>query len=312
VRALVPVLAGLAAVLLSACGDDGGDAASPAAGEIPEPGGSLRLAVPGTITTLDPLLADGRAERLASRQVHEPLNSRQAGPFGQTRERPGLARTFESSDGDTIWTATLRPGVRFQDGEPLDADAVLAHVERWLSTTTGRALLPELIVADNPQPGLVRFQLDRPTPDFPTELSAARLGLVAPQALLGAGTAPLAIGAERTGTGPFELREHDGGRTLLARNADWWGTPLGLGPGVDQVELVDVEGGEERVGQLESGSVDVAAALDQDLARVVARNPLLTVVRGGGSALGMERSVRGIESADVEQPLADVWLTDIG
>lgn len=309
---LVALLLGLAAVLLSGCGDDGGGAASPAPGQIPEPGGSLRLAVPGSIETLDPLLARGRAERLASRQVHEPLSSRQAGPFGQTRERPGLARAFESSDGDTIWTATLRPGVRFQDGEPMDADAVLANVERWLSTSTGRALLPELIVADNPQPGLVRFQLDRPAPDFPAELAAARLGLVAPQVLLGAGTSPLPIGTERSGTGPFELREHEAGRTLLARNAEWWGTPLGLGPGVDQVELADVEGGKARVAQLESGSVDVAAVLDPELTRAVVENPLLTVVRGGGFALGMERSVRGIESADLEQPLADVWLTDIG
>ena len=308
---LAVLLAGLAVVALGGCGDDGGGAASQTAGEIPESGGSLRLAVPGSVTTLDPLLAEGRAERLASRQVHEPLNSRQAGPFGQTRARPGLTRTFESSADDTIWTAKLRPGVRFQDGEPLDADAVLANVDRWLSTSTGRALLPELIVADNPQPGLVRFQLDRPTPDFPTELSAARLGLVAPQALLGAGSGPLSIGSVRSGTGAFELREHETGRTLLARNAGWWGTPLGLGPGVDQIELADIEGGEERVGQLASGSVDVAAALTPRLAREVAGNPLLTVVRGGGSALGMERSVRGIETTEAEQPLADVWLTDI-
>ena len=299
-------------LLIAGCADDGGgDVTSPTAG-IPEPGGTLRLAVPGAIDTLDPLLAQGRAERLASRQIHEPLVSRQAGPFGQTRERPGLVRSIEASAGDTVWTATLRPRVRFQDGEPLDADAVRANIERWLSTSVGRALLPGLIVSDNPAPGVIRFQLDRPTPEFPRQLAAARLGIVAPAALAEMGPEGLSITATQTGTGPFDLRERGAGRTLLARNATWWGTRIGLGPGVDQLELLDVSPGEARVEQLESGAVEVAAALSPELARSVLSNPLLAVVRGDGDALGMERSVRGIESADVEQPLADAWLTDIG
>ena len=299
-------------LLLAGCADDGGGDAPSSAGEIPEPGGTLRLAVPGEIETLDPLLAQDRAERLASRQIHEPLVSRLAGPFGQTRQRPGLVRSLVASAGDTIWTATLRPRVRFQDGEPLDADAVRANVDRWLSTSVGRALLPGLIVADNPAPGVVRFQLDRPTPDFPRQLASARLGIVAPAALAEMGPGGLSIGSTQTGTGPFDLRERDAGRTLLARNATWWGARLGLGPSVDQLELLDVPRGEARVEQLESGSVEVAAALSPELAGRVLSNPLLSVVRGGGDALGMERSVRGIESADVEQSLADVWLTDIG
>lgn len=297
--------------LASGCGDEEGAGSSPSVGEIPEPGGTLRLAVPGGIETLDPLLADDRAERLASRQVHEPLLSSQAGPFGQTRQRPGLARSFTASAGATIWTATLRRGVRFQDGEPLDADAVLDNVERWLATAPGAALLPELSAADSPQPGLVRFLLEAPSPRFPRSLASARLGLIAPDALAGLGTSSLSLAAAGTGTGPFEFREREPGRTLLARNAAWWGTPLGLGPGVAQLELLDVPSGADRVEQLIAGSVEVAAGLSPRLARRVEANPLLTVVRGGGGALGMERSVRGIESADVEQPLADAWLTDI-
>jgi len=271
---------------------------------VPEPGGTLRLAIEGPVETLDPLLASTRAERLASRQIHEPLVSLQSGPFGQTRQRPGLIRSFEASAGATIWTAKLRPGVRFQNGAPFDAGAVLANVDRWLATSTGRALLPELIVADNPQPGVVRFQLDRPSPDFPRRLDSGRLGIVAPDSLA-------AGGAEALGTGPFELREQEAGRLLLARNGAWWGGPLGLGPGLDQIELIDLPA-REGLGQLESGAVEVAAVPDAELARRALRDPLLTVVRGGGLALGMERSVRGIESGDADQSLADAWLTDLG
>jgi len=266
--------------------------------------------MPGTVDELDPLFATGRAERLASRQIHEPLISRQSGPFGGTRERPGLVRSLVPSSGETIWTATLRPRVRFQDGSPLDADAVRANVDRWLATTAGRELLPELIVADNPAPGVVRFQLDRPAPDFPRRLADARLGVVAPAALAEVGSGAMGADPIQSGTGPFELREREAGRTLMARNATWWGAPLGLGPGVDQVELIDPGGGVAGAEQLESGSVEVAALARAEV-REVKRNPLLSVVRGGGPPLGAERSVRGLSSAEETQPLADVWLTDL-
>lgn len=304
-------LAATALIAAGGCGASEGGESSAEAGVIPEPGGTLRIAVADPIETLDPLLAASSAERLASRQIHEPLLSRQAGPFGQSRQRAGLARTFQASAGDTIWTATLRGGVRFQDGEPLDADAVLANVDRWLSVAAGRALVPELIAADSPRPGQVRFLLDGASPRFPQRLASARLGLIAPNAIAAVEDGLLLPSASRTGSGPFELREREGDRTLLARNADWWGTPLGLGPGVDQLELVDLRDGRLRIDGLVGGSFEVADDLDPDLVRAVERNPLLTVVRGGGSVLGMERSVRGIESAATDQPLADVWLTDI-
>ena len=255
--------------------------------------------------TIDPLLASSPAERLASRQVHEPLVSRQAGPFGLTRQRPGLVSSLRSSAGGALWTATLRRGVRFADGESFDADAVVANAERWLAVAP--ELVPELVVAFSPKPGVVSFQLDRPSPRFARRLASARLGIVAPDAISGLGAAPLSLAAIRTGTGPFELREREVGRTLLARNPAWWGVPLGLGPGLDQIELIDDDDGVE---QLIAGTIEVAAELDPAEARRVAADPLLTLVRSGG-ALGMERSVRGIESAEVDQPLADAWLTDL-
>lgn len=309
---LFAAAASLALLLpVAGCGGGGEGGTFASATETPEPGGTLRIGIRGPIGTLDPLLAVGRSERLATRQIHEPLNSLQAGPFGQTTERPGLARSFASSAGDTIWTATLRRGVRFGNGEPLDADAVLANVERWLAVPPGPELVPELSVADSPQPGQVRFQLNGPAPRFPRRLASPRLGLIAPEALAGLGSSSLPITSTRTGTGPFELRERGDGRTLFARNASWWGTSLGLGPGVDQVEVIDQVSERSEVELLLTGSIEVAADLDPAEAKRVAANPLLTVVRGRGTALGMERSVRGIESADLEQPLADVWLTDI-
>ena len=252
-----------------------------------------------------------RAERLAARQVHEPLVSRESGPFGQARERPGLVRSLRPVAGGTIWTAKLRPGVRFGDGEPLDADAVIANAERWMQVGPGPGLVPDLLAVDSPRPGQVRFLLGRSEPRFPQALANPALGIVAPAAITNAAGGSVRVDYDGSGTGPFELRERESGRTLLARNASWWGTRLGLGPGVDQIELLDVPAAGARARQLLSGSVVVADDLDQRAARRVDDDPLLTTVAGDGSIVGLDRSVRGIEPGEDDLALADVWLTDL-
>ena len=274
-----------------------------------EPGGPLAVALADPIETLDPLHARNRAERLASRQIYEPLRSLQQGPFGENRRRPGLARSFHPNGSATIWTARLRRGVTFSDGEPLDADAVLVNARRWLDSAAAGELLPELSAVDSPRPGRVRFLLDRPSQRFPRALADPRLGLVAPAPLLDLERGGLRL--EAGGTGPFDYRGREGGGVLLARTADWWGTPLGLGPGVDQVELTVVPVAARRIEGLLSGAVDVADELGGTAMQRIADDPLLTAVRGPAAKLGLERSVRGIDSAAAAQPLADVWLTDL-
>jgi MarR-like DNA-binding transcriptional regulator SgrR of sgrS sRNA len=275
----------------------------------PEPGGTLTVTLADRIDSLDPLATLNRAERLASRQVFEPLRSWQSGPFGATRRRPGVARSFHPDADRSVWTARLRRGVSFQDGEPLDADAVIANVHRWTGSAAGRALLPALRAADSPRPGRIRFILGRPVPRFPDALSSPRLGLVAPAYLTGGGRSPLPLDA--SGTGPFEYRGREHDAVVLARNSGWWGAALGLGPGVDQVELACDPVSGHRLAGLLDGAVAVADDLGRNAAGRIADAPLLTIVRSTADTIGIERSVRGIDSTAAAQSLADVWLTDL-
>lgn len=293
--------------MLAGCGDDPLSGPAGRSGE-PEPGGTLTVAVADEIGTLDPLRVRSRAERLASRQVYEPLRTWQTGPFGDTRRRPGVARSIRPSPDATAWTVVLRRGVTFQNGEALDADAVLLNADRWIASPQGRALLPGLTAADSPRPGRVRFILDGPGESFGAALADPHLGLIAPGWLIG--LAGGALRRDAAGTGPFEYRGREGGSVLLARNAEWWGTPLGLGPGIDQVDFSVDPSPAHRLAALLSGAVEVADDLARSAAGRISSAPLLTTV-DGAAIVGIERSVRGIDSASAAQSLADVWLTDL-
>jgi ABC-type transport system substrate-binding protein len=310
------VLAAALAVLAAAgCGDDdGGAGAVGDAGLEPGTGDALVYALAGRARELDPLLARTRPEQVVARQVHEPLVESLTGPFGEVRRQRGLARSWRPSRDREIWRFELRRRVHFQDGTPFNASAVLVNAERWRTLAPGRALLPELVAADAPRPDLVRFILSRPVGDLPRRLASPRLGIVSPAALRPrSGRAADLVRTDRSGTGPFELRERERERIVIARNVAWWGTRLDLGPALDQVEFRAVPTDPERLALLRGGTAQVADSLPRVAVREIRADPLLTFLTGGGrEVLGLERSVRGLDSASAIEPLSEVWLTSVG
>jgi peptide/nickel transport system substrate-binding protein len=272
-------------------------------------GGTLAYATPSLPGDLDPLAAVSREAQLVTRQLHEPLVASLRGPYGDSTRRPGLALSVHPSPDQTIWTLRLRDRVRFQDGTPFNASAVLANARRWQSMPAGRALLPNLFAVDAPRPDVVRFLLEKPTPDLARRLSSPRLGIVAPASLNPASGERARVTGGGFGTGPFKQSRTAYGELLLARNTAWWGTPLGLGPALDAVDFRAVPADAERVRLLRAGGIQVAEELPPADLDAIAADPLLTVLPGAGG-IGMQRSVRGIDSAE-PIPFSGVWLTNI-
>jgi peptide/nickel transport system substrate-binding protein len=302
-------------VALAGCGDDDGvgNGATDGGAALGD-NGALVYALEGPVRELDPLRATTRSEQLVTRQAHEPLVESLRGPLGDGRRERGLARPWRPSRDREIWSFELRRRVRFQDGTPFNAAAVLVNAERWRESADGRALLPELSAADAPRPDLVRFILTRPVSNLAERLASPRLGIVSPSAVRrgGRGVGGLAR-MDRSGTGAFELRERERGTIVVARNVEWWGTRAGLGPALDQIEFRVSPSVRERVLQLRSGTVQVADSLPPSAGRRIRRDPLLTYVTGTGErVLGLERSVRGIDTASAVDSLSQVWLTQVG
>jgi len=276
-------------------------------------GGTLSYALPGLPATLDPLAARGRAALTVVRQVHEPLIAHLVGPYGPAPPQAGLALSARPSPDRSTWTVTLRSGVRFQDGTPFNAAAVLANSRRWESDPVGRRLLPHLFAVDAPRPDEVRFLLDRPVPDLVKRLADPRLGIVSPRALApqSGHRARFVPGASGSGTGAFMAGPSGPGRLTLTRFQGWWGSPLGLGPALDAVTFVAAKQSPQRLRLLQQDAVEVADPLGPAALRVAEADPLLTTVGGPVSGIGLEGSVRGIDSDSTVPVLSGVWLTNL-
>jgi peptide/nickel transport system substrate-binding protein len=306
------VAVALAAVTLAGC-DDKPDLSPGALEGSPREGGTLAYALDERLLRLDPLEAESRAEQVVTRQVHEPLVDRLAGPFGDVRRLPGLAESARPTGGGRVWRLRLRRRVRFQDGTHFGARAVLANANRWQSSGIADRLLPGLIAVDAPAPDVVRFILTGPDPRVPERLASPQLGIVSPRALRSGNPArTVREPGAGTGTGPFALREREHNRIVVGRSPSWWGTGHDLGPGLDQIEFRVVADDDERLALLRSGEVQVAEGLGRRQVSEAARDPLLMILEGRAGALGLERSVRGIDSADEVVSLSGAWLTRIG
>jgi peptide/nickel transport system substrate-binding protein len=304
---LIAVVALLGA---AGCGGSGGGARvstglPPAGG-----GGTLAYALPALPSTLDPLAARTRAQQTVTRQIYDPLIERLSGPYVQAAPQAGLALEARPSRDRTTWTVTLRPNIRFQDGTPFNAAAVLANSRRWQTDPAGQRLLPHLFAVDAPRPDEVRFLLDEPVPDMVRRLSSPRLAIVSPRALdPQSGQNARFSDGTGSGTGAFQAGPSGPGRQMLSRFAGWWGSSMGLGPSLDGVTFIVAPQPSQRLRMLEDGLVQVADPLGHSGLRAARSDPLLDTVGGPLGGIGVEGSVRGIDSAPAIPVLSSVWLT---
>jgi peptide/nickel transport system substrate-binding protein len=82
----------------------------------------------GEPVDLDPaVITDGISNRI-TRQLYEGLVKYKG---ATTEVIPALAEKWQVSQDGTVWTFSLRKGVKFHDGTPFDAAAVVWNFDRW-------------------------------------------------------------------------------------------------------------------------------------------------------------------------------------
>src|SRR5512132_2350835 len=156
---------------------------------------------------------------------------------------------------DTTWEFTLRPGVKFHNGEPFDAQSVKATME-YLQDPNNKShyaaywkLVKEVQVVD---PYTVRFVAEKPWPSLIDRVSLTDFLVMPAKALKELG--PAKLGEKPIGTGPFKFVEwRRDERLVVERNPDYWAGPAD----VSRVTFRFIPEFSARMAALLSGEIDI-------------------------------------------------------
>ena len=181
---------------------------------------------------------------------------------------PQLALSHElSGDGKTV-TIKLRTGVKFHDGEVMDASAVKASLERHM-TMQGSFRRPELAAVDKVEvadAATVRLLLKNPFSPLIAQL-ADRAGMImSPKAVQEVADK---FGLKPVCAGPFKFVERvQQDRIVLEKFADYWNA---ANVHIDRIIFRPIVESTVRLANLKSGSLDlIERALATDLKEIKA------------------------------------------
>jgi peptide/nickel transport system substrate-binding protein len=169
--------------------------------------------------------------------------------------QPFLAESFTPNVDFTQWTVTLREGIEFHDGTPLNAEAVqMNFLTAFADPLIGLANRPFY----NPEEPItlideftVQYNLSAPNANWPTRMTL-QIGFVASPTWLEAALADPTLNQEPVGTGPFVFdgRSEDS-VTRFVRNENYWNGDVYL----DAVEFVPVTDPDTRTDLLLQGDL---------------------------------------------------------
>lgn len=249
-RLVVVVVLALAA-LTTAFGSSARSRSSPVSGSSSSPahGGHLTIVTVGSQwLNLDP--ANSQAGPGLLNLMFDSLFTVNA----KLQVVPQLATNYSVSNGGTTTTIHLRQGVDFQDGTPLNANAVVFNLKRYMTPSSGcyTYLQPvESITATNPSTVVVTFS--KPYAAFISILASWNCGMMAsPTAVQQEGAS---FGTHPVGAGPFKFQSEV--LDVYVKMTRWSGYWQKGRPYLDSVEYESVGNDSSAMSALEAGNAQV-------------------------------------------------------
>ncbi len=252
----------------------------------PAPQRVLRVAPHADLKTLDPVAASIVITRMHGLMIYETLFAWDS----NLQPQPQMVESFSTSADGLAWTFTLRPGLKFHDGQPVTTRDVIASLKRWMARDTIGGKLGEYtegMTATDDRTFVLR--LKRPFALVPFALGSAVGQIPAIMRESDAASDPMKPVTEAIGSGPFRFNRAEwrsGAKVVYDRNPDYVprSEPAdGLAGGrvvkVDRVEWLIMPDPATAAAALQTGEIDIWEQPSQDLIPVVSANRGVRVER---------------------------------
>jgi peptide/nickel transport system substrate-binding protein len=255
------LLAALAALSLSAAQAQG-------------PNQTLRIGLREDPDILDPTLA----RTFVGRIVFAALCDKLFDVNEKLEIVPQLATSYRWEDPKTL-LITLREGVRFHDGEVMDAEAVRYSLNRHLTLQGSfrRGEINTMQALEVVDPKTIRIRLKEPSAPFLSQLTDRAGMIVSPRAAEAAGRN---FGTRPVCAGPYRFVERVAqDRIVVERFPEYWDAARVHIPRIVYQPIPD---NTVRLANLQSGALEMVQTLEPDDAKGLQRNSRLRVVMYDG------------------------------
>jgi peptide/nickel transport system substrate-binding protein len=278
--------------------------AGPAAAQ--KPGGSITVGLELDIPGFDPLkvgVFDTSAETAAA-AIFDTLTTLD----DKGEARPKLALSWTHSDDFKTWTYKLRPGVKFQDGTPFNAQAVKENFDRQKDPANKcRCAFYIGYIHDVQAPDELTavYNLNDPSVNAP-----ALAAVPSSNGVIQSPTAWKTKGDDYNrnpvGTGPYILKSWTAGdRMVLEKNPNYWNKDHVY---LDRIVLKPLPDAQSRFASLQSGEADIIwdDEADADNIQRAQKDPKLAVhsyVGSGAAVNAINTKVPPLDDVRVRQAL---------
>jgi peptide/nickel transport system substrate-binding protein len=224
----------------------------------PQLGGEITFGVESNIATLDPAGALAQpSDVVTALAIYDPMVTYKDGKYAGV-----LADSWTNSKDLKTWTFKLHKGIKFTDGTPFNAQAVVTDTVRLKDPATACVCAPNVALISSVKAtddSTVVYTLTEPNAFFPSQLTGPIGYIASPAALQKYGKD---YGRHPVGTGPFSLKSFDS--LELDKNPNYWqkddkGRQL---PYLDKIKIQPIPDAQVRLQSLDSGDVDMIQTAD--------------------------------------------------
>jgi peptide/nickel transport system substrate-binding protein len=285
---------------------------------------TLIVAVSSDIQNLDPTLssADVATQELLTNVYDWLIDYKVVNKGGVLYGSPNqfvgaIAKSFSYNKNHTVVTFHLRPGVKFANGDPLDAAAVKYTYDRIFKQAGVTAALTSMAaVKDNSavkviNPTTVQFDLTKANTLLFGNMAQFGHSILDPKVVQPHETTKdpyahnwLSTNIDGTAQGPFVLDSwQHGSQWVLKANPNYYGQK----PKVDRVIFKIIPNASSRLALLKSGAVDIAYDLPLKDIKALQSDPNINVVRYPSRFvvfLGMNSKVKPLNNVKVREAIA--------